>query len=223
MEPRGYGLNCRPLTDVGKASKRVQSPIILTKESNMIVDSVSDYHNKALRTLKEATNVKELRLHAALGLSGESAELLEVLEGDHDSIPAYLDKAVIELGDIMWYLPALCLSLHTTMEELATRSTKLQYQMTAVNGLVIHSGKILDAVKKEYIYGKAIDRDSLLDHATMVFNHAIAVCPQLETNIMTVLTKNIAKLAVRYPEKYSDDLAINKNEEAENAIANNAA
>lgn len=89
-----------------------------------------DYQNRALRTANHSLDREQLMTNAALGLCGESGEFADALKKHlfqgHD---LDRDKAIKELGDILWYVSLACYALgvklsiaaHLNNKKLATR------------------------------------------------------------------------------------------------------
>jgi len=67
-------------------------------------------------------------IYAALGLTSEAGEVAgkikKYLRGDYDSIEQIKDKLTDELGDVLWYVTALCIELDITLDELKTRNAE---------------------------------------------------------------------------------------------------
>ena len=96
-------------------------------------------------------------------------------------------------------------------------------------GLETEVGEILDALKKHLFYGKALD---LINHSEEIgdlfWYEAIATDSlaklmfknpyELENSIKE---KNIAKLKARFPDKFSNNFAQNRNLEIERSILEN--
>lgn len=85
---------------------------------------ISDYQKQAARTLIDApgfdpTNQEIMTVWNALGLAGEAGEVAEhVKKGifhQHGIDPSILRK---ELGDVLWYVAALCTTQGLSMEEV---------------------------------------------------------------------------------------------------------
>ena len=175
---------------------------------DITINGFNDYHEKALRTLKPAKDKEELLLHSAMGLAGEAAELLAVRR---DS-----EKSIIELGDVLWYIPVMGEYLDMSMDDLYLKAPTVSVHSSAwVDLIVINSGAILDMVKKHIFYGKPIDKSNLINYLGAIIQSASAVSMYNHVDIIEVMRRNIAKLAARYPDKFEANLAIHKNEEAE--------
>ena len=79
--------------------------------------------------------------------------------------------------------------------------------MHAALGIAGEAGEFADAVKKVLVYGRQVDRENLIEELgdlLWYINLAVNVLGETFENVMIA---NIAKLAVRYPDKYSDQLA----------------
>lgn len=87
-----------------------------------------EYANNAMRTAGPALTVKDALCLSALGLSGESGEFTDMVKKYlyHDH-PLNKQKAIEELGDVLWYVSRACAALSVSLEEVAvTNIRKLQ-------------------------------------------------------------------------------------------------
>lgn len=91
----------------------------------------------------------------------------------------------------------------------------------AVMGLVTESAECMDAIKKTKIYGKELDIVNLKEEAGDIMWYLAILADALGVTFEEIWEKNIAKLAARYPEKYTDDAAINRDTAVERAILEN--
>jgi len=82
-------------------------------------------------------------------------------------------------------------------------------------GISTEAGELLDNVKKTTFYGKPLDVVNLKEELGDMFWYAALLCNYLDTSFEEVMSANIDKLKVRYPEKWTHDKAINRNTEAE--------
>jgi NTP pyrophosphatase (non-canonical NTP hydrolase) len=85
----------------------------------------------------------------------------------------------------------------------------------ATMGLVTEAGEAMDAIKKTKIYGKPFDAVNMKEEMGDVFWYLAIMCDELGITFEEVWEKNIAKLAKRYPEKFTEELALNRNLEVE--------
>lgn len=88
----------------------------------------------------------------------------------------------------------------------------------AVLGISTEAGELLDMLKKTIFYGKEFDRTNLLEECGDLFWYVALLCDANDICLKSVLERNIAKLKARYPEKFTEQAAINRNLEKERAV-----
>lgn len=81
--------------------------------------SLRIYQNDAARTAPGPYDAMSLAVFA-LGVAGESGEVAELIK-KHVGHGHVLDKAKVtkELGDVLWYIAALCTALDLELEDVA--------------------------------------------------------------------------------------------------------
>ena len=85
-------------------------------------------------------------------------------------------------------------------------------------GLVTEAAELADMLKKHIFYGKALDFPNAKEEIGDSMWYVGLIIDVLNTTFNEVLTINIAKLAKRYPEKFTEYAAINRDLEAERKI-----
>lgn len=80
----------------------------------------------------------------------------------------------------------------------------------AAMGLSSDAGEFVDAIKKHVVYGKPLDYDNAIEELGDVLWFISLACKTLNTTMAQVMAANINKLSVRYPDKYSDEAAIDR-------------
>ena len=94
----------------------------------------------------------------------------------------------------------------------------LEYEMDMLHaalGVSSDAGELVDAVKKHLIYGKPLDADNVVEEIGDVMWFCALMCRAINVSLEEVAQANIKKLAKRYPETYSDILAIQRLDKAE--------
>lgn len=86
--------------------------------------------------------------------------------------------------------------------------------MHATLGIAGESGEIVDAVKKSVIYGKELDVVNMREEIGDIMWYIALACRTLDFDLGEILDENIAKLKMRYPDKYSDVHAIERLDKA---------
>ncbi len=85
----------------------------------------------------------------------------------------------------------------------------------SIMGIVTEAGELMDEVKKAKIYGKKLDKLNLIEELGDLMWYIALILDHLEIDFETVWEKNINKLKVRYPKKFTENKAKNRNLEKE--------
>ena len=75
-------------------------------------------------------------------------------------------------------------------------------------GISGEAGELLDAVKRQWVYGKPLDRANIIEELGDLEWYMEAPRSLLGVDREEVIAANVAKLEVRYPVAYSDELAL---------------
>ena len=88
-------------------------------------------------------------------------------------------------------------------------------------GLVTESGELMDAMKKHLFYGKPLDTTNLIEECGDLFWYIALLLNTLNVNMETVMQINVDKLKARYPEKFTEFHAKNRDLDTERKILEN--
>jgi NTP pyrophosphatase (non-canonical NTP hydrolase) len=80
--------------------------------------------------------------------------------------------------------------------------------MHAAIGISGEAGELLDEIKKTWVYGKPLDRAKVIEELGDLEWYCEAMRQSLGITRDEVIAANVAKLEVRYPVAYSDELAL---------------
>ena len=80
----------------------------------------------------------------------------------------------------------------------------------AAFGMATESGEFIDQLKKSLFYGKELDTVNLKEELGDLLWYVAVACKALNTTIEQEMVRNIHKLKVRYPEKFTEDKAVNR-------------
>lgn len=81
--------------------------------------TTKDYQEAVKRTVNNNLSERETRLNFALGLAGESGEVIDTIKKiEFHSHVVSEDKIGEELGDVMWYVANLCNVLNLSLEDV---------------------------------------------------------------------------------------------------------
>lgn len=127
-------------------------------------------------------------MHAAIGLSGEVAELTAARDRD---------EVVEEVGDIEFYLEALRQHVGGTRGQFVSQDTDIgSLQLD----LVRLSGTVLDMAKKSWVYGRKLDDKVIHETIDRIDSVLAELRNILGCRKSEILEANQIKLGKRYPQ-----------------------
>ncbi len=85
-------------------------------------------------------------------------------------------------------------------------------------GACTEAGEMIDALKKHIYYGKELDKVNLREEAGDLLWYLSIMLDVLGTTYEECMKINIEKLAARYPDKFTEEAAINRDLETERKI-----
>ena len=188
----------------------------------------SEYIPLAIRTCKYLPFADHIN-HMGLGIVGEMGEIVDQLKKAYIyGKPLDQVNIVEEVGDVAWYVAGVVQfypNLHSFIESDELKNninyekldeakseitrTVLLNTMSAAN-LVVDMGILADET------GGPSDEGEEVAKTLCMFLFATAVL--LDVDLSQACEVNIAKLAKRYGDKYSDYAAINRDIDAERAV-----
>jgi NTP pyrophosphatase (non-canonical NTP hydrolase) len=106
-------------------------------------------------------------------------------------------------------------SARTDLPSYAVVAHRLQNEDTckllhAGIGLSTEANEVLDMLKKHIYYGKPIDKVNLAEECGDILWYVSIVCRVSGLSIEQLMEMNINKLAKRFPEKFTEELADNR-------------
>jgi len=91
-------------------------------------------------------------------------------------------------------------------------------QMHMTIGISTEAGELLDAYKKKFAYNKSLDKTNVAEEIGDLCWYIANLCRILNLDLEEILQNNIDKLRSRYPEKFTEENANNRNLEEERKI-----
>lgn len=106
-------------------------------------------------------------------------------------------------------------------EEAAMRTAKEMgsFEMNLIHaamGLSSDAGEFVDCIKKFAIYGKELDKENAIEELGDVLWFVVLAGHTLDVSLREIMQANINKLAIRYPDKYTNEAAITRADKEEN-------
>lgn len=176
---------------------------------------------KAIAT-KKAVNI----FHSVLGLSAESGELMEALNLYVLGFPltdTMRKASKEELGDLTFFAVALARDLKVKVPAFTRKPKMKNTPLVSILAIQRHATAMLDLVKKAF-YGEEINHAALASHLQELLPHLYALPVVLFAEPLASLVEdNVVKLKTRYPEKFTQHGAINRDYAREQAAVEAAA
>lgn len=94
----------------------------------------------------------------------------------------------------------------------------LSDELHMVMGISTEAGELLDAYKKHFAYGKELDVVNVGEEIADIMWYVSNLCRIKGINLEEMLQRNIDKLKARYPNKFSQEKALNRNLDKERDI-----
>lgn len=138
-----------------------------------------------------------------LGFVGEAIEVMEAVFDRADRIT--IER---ELGDVLWYVSAICDELGLSMQSLVQDgidsipfTVTRQFGETWARALVVHAGRVGECFKKHVRDGHEVlteqRRAMVVDNLEQAVARIYLIANAIDSSIESVLTRNLAKLVER--------------------------
>lgn len=88
-------------------------------------------------------------------------------------------------------------------------------------GVVTEAGELFDAFKKHVFYGKPLDIVNVKEEIGDLMWYLAIILDYLGISLEEIMVQNNAKLRARYPEKFTEDKALNRDLDAERLVLEN--
>jgi NTP pyrophosphatase (non-canonical NTP hydrolase) len=85
-------------------------------------------------------------------------------------------------------------------------------------GLSTEAGELLDQIKKHVFYGRELDIVNIIEELGDGLWYIGLILNQLDVSFEEVMKRNIEKLRTRYPEKFTEDKAVNRDLDKEREV-----
>ena len=180
------------------------------------------YQEQSSRTCPSLGSPITDSIHMTVGIMTEVKEMFECIKTLKDKEFDVVNLAE-ELADMMWYLSNYC-RLREIDEYQVFSFQKTFYwshiyeekpNVKPFDLILYHGGDLLDYDKKELAYKKNYDKSIRIRSAKDLFFAISDTFLYFNLDPYQALDNNIDKLRVRFPDKFTEELAQNRNLEAE--------
>ena len=189
------------------------------------ISSLEEYRLLAVRTLPDLGSMSNNLLHMEAGIAGEFlGEAVDILKKTF-AYKKPLDKVHLgeELADTVWYcagvetinkLPGTIIVFDE--EAIASVENIKNQTITYIKESVELRSSSIETECLGIILANKMAVDSTNRGAILaIIGICMGICEVLEIDFWQALTNNISKLQVRYPEKFTEEAALNRDLAAE--------
>lgn len=165
---------------------------------------LKEYQVECQRTLVDK-GIDMNKAHMVIGITGEINELVDaVYKGDIYNIQEeYIDK--------VWFASNVATMYGI---DVSTRPSIVIEELDMLT-LIYSISVLADLVKKDIIYGKDPDIAKIAETVHTIIEFISRKFKRNSWNLEQALQNNINKLRVRFPDKFTEELANNRDLEAE--------
>lgn len=92
----------------------------------------------------------------------------------------------------------------------------------AAIGMATEAGEFLDMLKKHIFYGKSVDKVNAVEEIGDSTWYERIACDELQVGYLEMIAINVKKLRKRFPEKFTEQEAVNRDIAAERVVLEGA-
>lgn len=170
-----------------------------------------EYQLNAKRTCAELGSLEMNLSHMVLGIISEQEEFLKALV-DNNKV-----NLIEESADAIWYIANYCNFRGFDLEEIynTRQDNVIEAWETEVSQYEVQVSKLADYVKKFIAYKKPLNAENEINCLKILIDIISGDIEEIGGDIYDALQNNIDKLKVRFPEKFTEENALNRNLEEE--------
>lgn len=186
-----------------------------TKTIRTLPDLGDQFKSYSLhQELQDRLSLKLNLSHMILGLGDELGEIVNCIGTELKHAPDLVNLKE-EIGDSKWYLHNYC-----NLRDIVPPTDIVNFLEShrCIELLISSIGELTSIVKRFMAYDKDIDRDKEMEAVYNIFSAFDLLEKIYNLDGNEIRQKNIDKLFKRYPEKFSNEQAINRDTDAERKI-----
>jgi len=174
---------------------------------------LKDYQENVKRTNTDLGSKALNIAHMIYGMTSEFVELYEAIDDVNRGE---------ELTDINWYLNNYCnitgVDLWRIAEFIPFQYYRILEDDNYIETLFCKVSELIDLEKKELAYGKILEMEKRIEKVISIFEALNDAYAYYNLDPFVSMQKNIDKLRVRYPLKFDNENALNRDLAAERKV-----
>jgi len=171
--------------------------------------TLKEYQSLTIRTNKDLGSKVLNNFHMIVGMHSEFNELHDAF----NKIPSDHVNIAEEITDYAWYLSNYCNFEDIQMSEIFSFKDDYYHDFSKYDQaeqLEVAVSRLTDIIKKENVYNKVFSKETKIQLVISILERINDCYKVVRINPEDAMEKNINKLKVRYPEKFTDYHANNR-------------
>lgn len=169
--------------------------------------NINQYRQFTTATRKEMANQIENSIHFVLGVASEVLDELAIAIANNDSV-----NIQEEIGDANWFLSEYANNWNLITPDFYELRAEEYYYL---EDITTNIGKLTDLDKGVWIYGKEVSIETRQNLLNSIWIGLEYLALGMDFNSNEIRRKNIAKLKVRFGDKFDAYLAKNRDLQSE--------
>lgn len=170
--------------------------------------TVGNYQKLASRTMASLGSIGADGIHMSSGITTELGEMnVGILNNDLPNIRE-------EHGDCLWYVANECNIYNMAFEDIVNKAFELNIYVRS--NFQLH--ELVDLHKREFVYGKTMDVEKLEEQLIILTSDLVQISVEEGFIFEDSLQRNIEKLLARFPDKFTQENALNRDLDKERKI-----
>jgi NTP pyrophosphatase (non-canonical NTP hydrolase) len=182
-----------------------------------------NYCIQAKRTHSNLDTIEDTLIHMAMGVTTEIGEIVDIFKKNL-AYAKDIDLVNLkeEIGDAFWYIANTYRTLNvypTELNELARNNAALTFHKFNIKRFIAHTlYDVYDLYDNVIDYNESQNPQVIEAILCSLRLRLIVMCNHFGIDYIDCLKTNISKLEARYPEKFTQENALNRNLENERKI-----
>lgn len=183
------------------------------KEYKKLSERTFSYIENLNKDINIDLAIKLNQSHCAIGIITELGELMTAIKNND------IVNVTEELGDICWYISNLERLMGNNDQNLIAFKGKIK--SIDIGDAIVNASNLLDIYKKGIYYNKQVNYIEVTDVLELIKDFVSKAAKLNEKPMHTVLSVNINKLRLRFPNKFTEKDAIERDTDAEYKLMQN--
>ena len=180
--------------------------------------NIEQYRQETKRTLPDLGSTLLNSIHMTVGIMTEVGEILKNLNESNEDGIDFVGVGE-EIADADWYLTNYA-NIHNLNFPKYSDDQLNPYDIDSNNlgKFIEYAAELLDLDKKQLVYNKPVDDTIRYKWFSLTYQYLLKLYKEYSLDVEKCRQNNIDKLRLRFPDKFDQEKAINRDHTAERVI-----